>query len=108
MAQHDMNEVSVSIDGTDYTLQPTLAAIKAIDRQFGSVSDALEALRKPSIGTVTFLVATGANVPKADREALEEAVFREGVIRLVGPCSDYLVGLWNPSGKTSEGDEGKA
>lgn len=108
MAKHNHGEVTATLQGREYVMQPTPAAMKAIDRRFGSTADALEALRRPSLETVTFIIFHGAQVSKGDYEQLENDVFNHGLMNTTGLVGEYLIALLNPTGEDQEPGEGKA
>ena len=109
MARHDHASVTVEVGDRELTMQPTPAALTEIDRRFGSVTQALDAMRNPSLETVTFVIGVGAGMGHKERKDLAEDVFWTGIRNLNAPVVEYLIALLDPTGKDSEeADEGKA
>jgi hypothetical protein len=107
MARHDHASVTVELAEQTLTLQPTPNALIEIDRRFGSVTQALEAMSNPSLENVTFIIAVGAGVGQKDRKALSEEVFWTGLRHLSAPVVNYLIALLDPTGKEAEEGEGE-
>ncbi len=64
--------------------------------------------RRLSLDALVTIIAAGAGLDAQAAKALPERVFRAGILNLVGPVSEYLLVLMNPTGEQSrEGAEGK-
>lgn len=105
MSRINRNQVECEINGEDYTLEPTLNAMSMIERRFGSVTEALDKMRNPSLDDVTLIIAAGASVPGKQRDRLKEDIFNDGIMNVNPKAVEYLVSLLNPSG--DEAPEGK-
>lgn len=108
MSRASFGQIDIDLGGETITLQPTLAALQKIDRAFGSLREASERVANLSLDALVTIIAAGAGLDAQAAKALPERVFRAGILNLVGPVSEYLLVLMNPTGEQSrEGAEGK-
>lgn len=110
MSRLNHGRVDLELDGETVTLEPTLAALQAIDRHFGSVRSAAQACADLQLRALCTVIAAGTGRKPSEAKTFEPAVYSEGLVNVVGPVTEYLVALMDPSGRgPAEGDDqGKA
>lgn len=94
--------VTVKLGDEEFTLRPTLEAVRAIEGRFGGLRGASGALHAVGVDAVAFIIAAGASLEGKAAEALPEKVWQEGVAGLTPSVTRYLGALYNPRG----GDQG--
>ena len=113
MSRHDHAQVVVEIAGESYRMEPTLAALRKIEERFGSLIECHQALREMRFKArdLAVIVGAGSGADRKQLDDIEEQVFTEGMMNVLGPCVEFALGLLNPSGRPEtddpEPDEGK-
>lgn len=108
MSRVDYGQVEVALGEESVLLKPTPAAMLKIDRQFGSMREAIVRVQSLSAQAMIFVIAAGANLGKKDAEALTDKVFEAGLFNLSEPLGTYLALLLNPTGADEEAaDDGE-
>lgn len=113
MSRLSYGQVELQLGDETLTLKPTLAALEKIDDEFkvGGLREAINKVASMKLDAVAFIVCAGAALDQKASREIKEKIFRAGLLNVVGPVSDYLVSLMNPTGRTaeeaSEGGEGK-
>lgn len=107
MARLDHGTVEMDLAGEQVVLEPTLAALKGINRQFGSIRAAGQRVADLDLDAICAVIALGTGRKAKDAKDVEQGVYDEGLVNVVGPVTDYLVALMDPSGRGGDG-EGKA
>lgn len=105
MSKTNHGTVVITTDEVTFTLKPTLRAFRDINRHFGGVIAAMQALCHANISTIALIVAAGSGVDtgkRKDLEALEEQIFEAGVNTVSSQVMPFLQALLNPAGKTDE------
>lgn len=105
MSKTNHGTVVVDAGEHSFTLKPTLRAFRDINRHFGGVIDAMNALGHANITTIALIVAAGTGVDTGKRkelEALEEQIFEAGFSAVSSQVLPFLQALLNPAGKTDE------
>ncbi|VVN64490.1 hypothetical protein [Pseudomonas fluorescens] len=104
MSKTDHGTVDVEIGSEIYTLNFNLKAVRSIERFFGGISPALAELQKFSLTAAAKVIIAGANLTLKPKEgdALEEAIYEQGVGEVTVPLITYVVALLNPAAKTEE------
>ena len=97
--------VTVKLGDEEFTLQPTLKAVRAIESRFGGLRGASGALHAVGVDAVAFIIAAGAGLEGKAAEALPEKVWQEGVAGLTPPVTRYLGALYNPRGGDPGNDQ---
>jgi hypothetical protein len=100
--------VDVELDGEVITMSPTLGALTKIERRFGSVRQAAEAVANMQHAAICDIITFGAGLDKASQKELPEAVFQAGLVNVAGAAGEYLAKLLNPAGDVDQDDEKKA
>lgn len=98
---------TVTVGDDVFTLTPTLAAVRAIELRYGGLLKAGQACDAMSVDAVAHVIAAGAGLTGKAAEALPEAVFQAGVVRVYNQIRSYLMVLFNPRA-SEEGAEGNA
>lgn len=99
----------VTVGDRDYTLKPTLGAVRKIEAMHGGLVPAFQMLSKGSVDGVTSIIAAGADLKKQEQiEALAEDVFQAGVQSVALDLIPYISFLLKPSHKDDEPGEGNA
>lgn len=94
-------EVSITLDGKEETLKCTLRAAKTVNAR-GGFSKALELLQALDLDTCVMIIAAGLNKKNSE---VEEAVYKAGLVDLVGPVTDFTVLLANGGRPVAERGE---
>jgi hypothetical protein len=97
--------VVLKVGSAEYDLIPTLESMKKVNRRFGSLVDALSAVRRLDFDALIFIAAAGASMGQKETEHLERLVFENGVMTAVTPVADFLAILMNPLGDDAEGTD---
>ena len=88
------SEVSITLNGDDFSLRPSLKAATAISRQFGGLNEAYIALGRSQLDAYIFIAKVG--LPKEqlrrfpDDNDLPTAVWRTGIDNLAEPLARYV------------------
>ena len=106
MTEIDHGHIALTLCGEEFTLTPTLEAMTAIDRQFGSLREAAFQVQQVSLAAIIHIINAGAALDRKERERIPDLVFRHGVLKVVPVIGDYIAALMNPTGEESTG-EGK-
>lgn len=93
--------VDVVVMDETYTLQPTLAAVRAIEAHFGGLRGASQAINALSVDGCAVIIAAGAGLKGKAAEAVAEQVWQQGVLEVSVELNAYLVALYNPRGPNS-------
>lgn len=113
-------DIELVLDGHTYQLHPTLETMKRVNRKFGSLREALVRVQSLDFNAACAVIAIASGCKDdRQREAVEERVFRTGLVSVTGPIADLLGVLIDPvtasgddeqpdePGAESEDDEGK-
>lgn len=83
--------MDVTLHDGSVTLIANLENAKAINRAFGGYQSALQKLSVGDIEAVFAIIRFGLGAKQSELAALEERVFRSGLLRLTGPCTDFVL-----------------
>lgn len=97
--------VTVNLGDEEFTLRPTLKAVRAIESRFGGLRGASGALHAVGVDAVASIIAAGAGLEGKAAEALPEKVWQEGVAGLTPSVTSYLCALYNPRGGDPGNDQ---
>jgi hypothetical protein len=96
-------DVSITLDGEEKVLRPTLRAAQSISRQSGGIAAAIEAIGKVDFDALVSVIALGLGIQDhRETKDLAERVWRTGMTELSGPAIRYLAILAN-GGRPNEG-----
>lgn len=98
----------VTINGHEYTLKATIAAIEAIENRFGGgMVAAAQACVKLSFQDAAFILGKAAGLGKDALKELKENIVVDGIESASGIAADYLQMLINPDRAelNAEGDD---
>lgn len=110
MSKHDRGIVTLELNGTEYTLRPTAAAMDRLDKRFGSTIEAFQSLNRPTLENVASIVVYGSDMDNDQLSTVKEDVFQQGLMTVVGKIAPFFEALLDPNGNAGElgeGDEGK-
>lgn len=93
---------SISLDGVEYELVPTLAAVRNLEARFGGLRGVGRVLEELSVDGCAAIVAAGANLSGKAAEAIADQVWQEGVLEVSIKLSKYLSALYNPRGASAK------
>lgn len=97
--------MTVTLLDDEYTLKPTLDAVRKIEARFGGLRGALEALSGMSVEVCAIVIAAGAGLGQRQAKELPEAVFETGVADVTAQLLPYISVLMNPSGAEADDEE---
>ena len=89
---------TISLDGEDYELVPTLSAVRAIEARFGGLRGASQTINALSIDGCAAILIAGAGLKGKDADAVAEKVWQAGVLDVSVQLNGYLTALYNPKG----------
>lgn len=106
--------VEIALAGRTYALAPTLRAAEEVDRRFGGIAKATEALLAMNLGATATIIRIGAKLKESEQTKIKEALWEMGLTEVTVPVARYLASLANggrppkEEGGTLEedGDEG--
>jgi hypothetical protein len=86
----DHSHVVLETANETYKLAYNAKSVKAVNRRFGNIREALNQVASFNYDAILFVVATGANVEgkKAERE-LEDEIIETGLTEVLGPVQKY-------------------
>lgn len=100
--------VTVVVGDETYTLTPTLLGVRAIERHFGGLRGASQAINNLSVDGCALILAAGAGIEGKGIESLAHEVWQAGVVKVSTQLNAYLVALYNPRGAAEGNDPGRA
>ena len=100
----------VTIGDAEYTLTPTLAAVRMIESQLGGLLKACRACDDASVDAMAVVVTAGAGLKPAQAEQVAEDIFANGAVDTYVQLRPYLLALLNPraAAEAAEEAEGNA
>lgn len=88
------DNITIKLGGEDVELVPSFKASQAIQKRFGGLQAALEAIGKLSADTAVAIIAAATDTKgEAALTALNEKVFATGLMTLTVPLLKYVVRL---------------
>lgn len=97
--------VTVKLGDEEFTLQPTLKAVRAIESRFGGLRGASQTVNAMSVDGCAIILAAGAGLEGKEAEAIAEKVWQAGVLDVSVQLNAYLAALYNPRGGESGKDK---
>lgn len=96
----------ITLNGNEYTLKNTVAAIEGIEQKLGgSLLDAANACTKMAFGAAAVILGAGAGLTTKESMArLKKDIAGEGVEKATTCAADFLTMILNPSDAESEGE----
>lgn len=99
--------ITVTLDGTEYELRPTLKACRKINAKFGGLRGALESLHNLDFDAIAFIVSAGAEiVSKQAMEDVAEAVYCD-IAAATEQVIPFIEALFDPTGKNAKDEPAK-
>lgn len=99
-----MQEVSIKLNGAEVSLRPTLKAAMTIDKSFGGMLKAFQAVTEMSFAAYAIVIAAGLEKKPS---AVEEDIFATGLEDLVEPVAEFLSLLMNGGRKREDAKPGE-
>lgn len=90
--------VTVKLGDEEFTLQPTLKAVRAIESRFGGLRGASQTINALSVEGCAIILAAGSGLEGKAAEALIEKVWQAGVLEVSTQLNAFIVALYNPRG----------
>ena len=97
--------VTVKLGDEEFTLTPTLKAVRAIESRFGGLRGASQAITALSVDGCAIILAAGAGLDDKAAKAVPEKIWLHGVLDASTQLNAYLVALYNPRGKESGNEQ---
>jgi len=98
--------MDVEINGNDYRLKATVAAIESIEQKFsGGMAAAAQACMQISFSNATFIIAKGANLNKDQQKQLKTDIVADGIEAAATIAAEYIAMLMNPNAEEESEDE---
>lgn len=109
MSRADYGIVELELDGKQYELRPTLAALRKIARKYSIPGDTSRGLR-PAIESCSSLdpdqmaeiIAIAADIEQGKAKKLPDAIFNAGIVNVLPKVTEYLLLLLDPTGKNRD------
>ena len=96
--------VTVKLGEEEFTLQPTLKAVRAIESRLGGLRGASQTINAVSVEGCAIILAAGAGLEGKEADAVTEKVWQAGVLEVSVQLNKYLVALYNPRGTANAGN----
>lgn len=95
---HD-GEVSISLNGKDRVLKPTLRAMSVLSKQFGGLAKVRANLVAEEVETISAVIRLGQNLSERDARNLDDEIYANGLTaELLVPLITF-VGILSNGGK---------
>jgi len=112
-------EVAFTVEGTTYTLVPSLTAFSQLSNEYSNYQDLLRKLASNNVPAIARVIRLGLGWNDQQSKKLPELMMRAGLAPLVEATSDYAFRLFNggksadevlaeQAGETDNDKEGKA
>lgn len=105
--------VTITLDGDEYTLKPTLHAIKTLSANYEGLAGCLRRLQTMDFNAYVNVINIGTGAKGQAAKDMEASIFRTPVGDMVGPLVEYVAVLMNGGrpvetndAASDEGDEG--
>lgn len=98
--------VTITIDGDDYTLKPTPYAIKTLSANYDGLTGCLDRLRRMDMNAFIYVINIGTGTKGQAAKDLEAAICRTPMGDLVGPLVEYVAVLMNGGRPLENNDDG--
>lgn len=97
-------DISIELDGKEMLLRPSLQACMAISSIAGGLNAAVNRCIALDFDTICSIVSAGLGLNPTQAKTVPEAVYRQGLISLSGPCIEFIHVIGN-GGKPVEDDD---
>lgn len=97
--------VTVKLGDEEFTLQPTLKAVRAIESRLGGLRGASQTINALSVEGCAIIFAAGAGLEGKAADAVAEKVWQAGVLDVSVQLNTYLKALYNPRGRDEGNDQ---
>lgn len=87
--------ITVTLNGEQVVLRPTLRAAMLVNGRFNGFSNALQAVQRMDFDAIVFIIQAGAGVKGHAAKALAEKIFHAGIMSLIADAARFVIGLAN-------------
>ena len=94
--------VEFSLGDKDYTLTVNLKAMDKIERTYNGAVGALEAVGRMDSRAMARVIAAGAGLGESSIEDIRENILANGMVKAVGPVTQFLGKILDPTGEAQE------
>ena len=104
----DYGQVTIKVGDSEYTLKPSLAALKAITRRWkddGGLLGAINSMAMPDVEDIVFVIAVGVGMDRKKIAVVEQEIFDSGYITHAAAMAEFMTLLANPTGREIDPDE---
>ncbi|WP_207479576.1 hypothetical protein [Arenibaculum pallidiluteum] len=101
MSKIAKGEVAVTLDGTEYTLKPSLNAFSQLGSRYDNHGALLGKVGCGNVPAIVMVLRLGLGWGDKDAKKLPDLVFKTGIPSLIDPVTDYVWRLFN-AGKSFE------
>ncbi|MEQ8448242.1 MAG: hypothetical protein RIB97_01010 [Nitratireductor sp.] len=105
MSKAEIETVIITLDGEDIKLTPSAKVMMRISTAFGGVLNAVNACQAYNVDAMTTIIAIGAGLGDAEKEALPRRIFSTGLTELLVPIVRFL-GLLVTGGRRKVAESG--
>ncbi|MEO3387320.1 hypothetical protein [Mesorhizobium sp. CAU 1741] len=105
------SDITIELEGQEYTLRSSLKAASAISSHFGGFIGAYQQLANGNLQACQYIIRQGipaSETRNISTEELNGMVYRSGIVKLSGPLSRYISRLQNGGRDPDEEDEPRA
>lgn len=97
--------VEIELEGSPYTLVPSLRACQVLSRASGGLQGVMESIGRLEFDTFHTVISVGLNLRGAEQRDLGERIYRTGLVNLAAPLIDFVVNVSNGGKPMRMGDE---
>lgn len=100
--------MTVKLGDEEFTLRPTLKAVREIESRFGGLRGASQTISALSVDGCAIILAADAGLEGKAADAIAGKVWQSGVLDVSTQLNKYLIALYNPRGANEGNDQGGA
>lgn len=107
----DQGEVMITLGDKEYTLKPSIGAMRALSRQYGGLLPAAQQIQAFNIDAWVFVVRQGAQLSDEAAKGLDKRIYDAGLDGLMQPLVTFVNLLSNggrPATVAAGDDDGDA
>lgn len=105
-SKHAAGVVDLMVDGTTYTLRPSLRAAQALSRAYGGFAPLLDRLRQMDLDAYSAVIVQGAGLERREARDVPEAIYSAGMADIMVPCVEFVAILANGGKPLADDDDG--
>lgn len=89
-AEPGAGNIAIELDGNALELVPTVDACIKISRLGGGLNAAVQRCLQLDFETICAVITAGLNLNPVQAKTVPEAVYKQGLMALSGPCIDFI------------------